>query len=180
MQLLTVRGCRGDLCGMRAASLLCQTVCTAQLSPAVKLVVPLGKHLGKGKIPDQREEDDVTKDWTTEETPRFEEKEKEGMVVEILWAPEQLSIAICAMNWAEILQELTLKWRIHAGAEERNITYWPSSPHPSCVTVGVCGGVGSEGAKLSLGDWGGKLFWVVCLYFSLPWSILTGDNLNLN
>lgn len=38
------------------------------------------------------------------------------------------------------------------------ITYWPSSPHPSCVTVGVCRGVESEGAKLSLGHWGGKLF----------------------
>lgn len=49
--------------------------CTAQLSPAVKLV----KHLGKGKIPRQREEEDVTKDWgTIEGTPRWEEEEEEG------------------------------------------------------------------------------------------------------
>lgn len=32
----------------------------------------------------------------------------EGMGVEILWAPEQLSIASWAVNWAEILKELKL------------------------------------------------------------------------
>lgn len=78
----------------------------------MKLVVPLRKHLGNGKIPGKREEE-VTKDWRTAGgTPRSEE---EGMDAEILRAPEQLSIEICAVNWAELLKELKLMQRGSAG-----------------------------------------------------------------
>jgi len=57
IRVLAARGCRGGLCGRRPGAAPCRTHCRTQLSPSAELVVPLRKHIWKGKIARQREEE---------------------------------------------------------------------------------------------------------------------------